>query len=731
MRQHLRESSIFQPEQYTLVPASEYEKRGVHQKLTEKTQSFDADTLIIEAMRLKENLTSDNDKVLLEKVIKRLRENGTIDNSFKVWKLPIGRYENLNGNKRIYPRKLWENVKARQQDTWKGIAGLMDHPEADDDPGLARDQAIVWHDMDVGDDGIVYGYGTFVGNNGRLAQEIIECGGRCGFSSSGFGDVDKVTKVVDPETYIIERLADIVVNPSQGVYGTADCTHTAADFIKDVHKGATIEFEKQAMREGQSRIAYKNSQGKIIEKENKMADNTQKVDAAQQPAPQAGAPAQPAAPQPAPAPAAPAPAAPAQGGGAPDPQAPAAGQPPAQPQQRSDKLNESLTKVEEKAFRKYVNAFIEDASKIENPIHRLNECTEILGYFESGVCPDLKAKLEEQLIEEKAKLEKLIETSVKVEEDFGVDVSTLRENALKITTQAKILNEQVTDYKELCEELAKRNKKLLEDNKKLYKQLDIASKLKEKTEVTKNKEITTTNSELEGLKEKLTDAVNKNKKLMERVSELSLSNKSFEKENGVLGTKLKEAAQLLLETRDIKDEDGATVQKLNNQIKSLQKKLTEAEQNYASQGERFEHLTEKLASMQKEIDANNPQLHVMPKFEDRVGKFFNLREGKGAEIEEYWEKQVSRYGDNVLPFEKHIRGAKTLREATDAFLKYRTQIDPDFAVAQPINQYAYRNRSERQALMESQGIPIPSIEDATTEQLNEDFARRMAAAGLR
>jgi hypothetical protein len=120
---------------------------------------------------------------------------------------------------------LWLNVRDKQQDAWKGLAGLADHPVEDNDPGKFRDQAVVWHDFEVPDKGTdeqCYGYGSFVGPYGHLAQEILEHGGRVGTSSSGFGDLDS-NNIVDPATFIIERLADLVLNPSQSVYGTPEC----------------------------------------------------------------------------------------------------------------------------------------------------------------------------------------------------------------------------------------------------------------------------------------------------------------------------------------------------------------------------------------------------------------------------------------------------------------------------------------------------------------------------
>jgi archaellum component FlaF (FlaF/FlaG flagellin family) len=74
--------------------------------------------------------------------------------------------------------------------------------------------------MDIDkENNLVYGIGTFVGPYGHLAQEIIDAGGRVGFSSSGFGELEADGETVNPDTYQIERLADVVLNPSQSVYG--------------------------------------------------------------------------------------------------------------------------------------------------------------------------------------------------------------------------------------------------------------------------------------------------------------------------------------------------------------------------------------------------------------------------------------------------------------------------------------------------------------------------------
>jgi hypothetical protein len=728
--ERLRESYIFNTDQYTKLNKQQIDGLHITPKLTESIQYSTHDIIQI-ATQLKESL-QENEKTLFDRIINQLRENG-VNNSFSVWKLPIGRYGNLNGNRRIYPKKLWENVKEKQGDIWRNFCGLCDHPVADNDPGEFKNQAIIWHDMDIGDNGVVYGFGSFVGPYGHLAQEILEHGGRVGTSSSGFGDVDKYSNEVIPDSYTIERLADLVLHPSQGTFGGPESTHTSGDFMKNLNQGATIEFEKsKAVREA--------AQSQIVNRRNIVADQ-QKFDAANPQAATAQPQAQPAPQQPAQQPA-------AQQGAQPAPQASGTqGAAPAQsqgaPQQKeSVEMSQSkgtLTKVEEKAFRKYVASFIDDANTIDNPIKRLNECVDILDCFEEGNCPDLKTQLEEQLLKEKGDLEKLVEKVIQTEKEYEMPIHKFRESAERNTMQGLLLNEQVSDYKELCDGLAKRNQQLREENDKLLKTIKIKDKLTEKKIYKSNHDLVNASSSVDQLQEEVETLRTKNKVLIEKASKLALSNKEFEKENGVLTTKIREAGQIIkgFKQNDVKKLEEQTkvaqgIQKLNEKIAELEKLNEQLVANYDKEVKVNTQLQESFDSYKKEVnDTYNPVAHLVPKFEERVGKYLNLRENKGIEVESYWSDLVSKYGDAVKPFESKIRDVKTLREATNAFLRYRTEIDPDFAVSQPV-EYAYRNRSERAKLYEHVGVinPVESYANSSVEQKNTEFLNSLKNQGL-
>ena len=139
-----------------------------------------------------------------------------------LFRSPISYYEKLNKNNRNYGKKLWENVRDKQRDTWLGSACLGDHPgkESDGDP---KNICGVWLDMKLGEEdpdgsGIVYGLLCPCGHLGEDLTDYLRKGGKVGTSSSGYGRLLPDGVTVDPDNYLIERLADWVLNPSQGTY---------------------------------------------------------------------------------------------------------------------------------------------------------------------------------------------------------------------------------------------------------------------------------------------------------------------------------------------------------------------------------------------------------------------------------------------------------------------------------------------------------------------------------
>lgn len=294
---------------------------------------------------LKESNVEDS---IVQKVLQSLEDAGINAKEHRIYKIPISRIndsDHPNGNGRAYTLDLWKNVRDNQEHAWKGLCGLADHP-SDDEPGKFRDSSIVWLGMEIDDlNKLVYGIGSFVGPYGHLAQEIIDCGGRVGNSSSGFGELMADGVTVNPDTYQIERLADLVLNPSQDVYGDING-----------EQNNNIEYTKQ--EPVLESINY-NSNNSIRES-NRMENNG---------------------------------------------------------------VKSALSKVEEKELRKHINNYLEENTKISNPVKQLEDLEEIQALIREGQLTDLEDGIVARLEEVHKKIEESVEFALKMKES-EVTVST-------------------------------------------------------------------------------------------------------------------------------------------------------------------------------------------------------------------------------------------------------------------------------------------------------------------
>ena len=513
-RLHLRECLSMPQSMYQEVKLEDASQtvresfRAIPQRLTESASN---DALIKKAMKLRESAT---DKELFDKVIAKLREAGA-GNERKLWKFPVSRFGNKNGNGRIYPRKLWENVIENQRDVWQGGCGLADHPVEDDDPGEFKTSAIVWLDMMIDDaNKLIWAIGTFVGEYGRLAQEIIEAGGRVGFSSSGFGELDPFDKTtINADTYQIERVADIVTNPSQSVFGD----------IGNAHENTNIEYSKQSIVESQtpkSKILKENinmAAVNAVENKDKLQESTQ---------------------------------------------APAA--------------KSEMSKMEKAIILKYVENLTSEAEKIKNPAERLKETNKILEMVEESGDEELKEKVTESLIEARNDLTKMIESAVAVQSELG-DLSTLAENVKDVTKQGVLLNEQVKDYESLCHALEEKTQALFNENKTLKAKLELKESAIKSKSLKNNVSIIKAYEKNDKMVEALTRVESAFNKLQENNRKLSVTNTRLEAENGKLTTALRESeAKLkdklrLNESKKINDME-ITINLLKEQVGRLQLK---------------------------------------------------------------------------------------------------------------------------------------------------------------
>jgi len=657
----------------------------------------------LESLRLQESVNSD----ILDRVLKNLKEANVQSNERKYYKFPVGRYGNVNANNRLYTEELWENVVTKQSDVWKGLCGLCDHPEGDS-PGYFKDSSIVWLDMEIGKDGVVYGIGTFVGPYGHLAQEIIDCGGRVGFSSSGFGEV-RSDRVVDPRTYQIERVADIVLNPSQAVFG--DNSAMNMEYNKTTPVAGTGEQTGQLHESA--------PKSKIIQGKEKIMDVNAVV----------------------------------------------------APEQDS-----GLSKIEEKVFVKYVNNFLKEADEIKNPSERLKELAEILHTFEIGAAPELKKIVETKLIDERTKLETMIQETVEFKEEFGIEsLKEFSESAKAVAMEAHYLNEENVNYKELCESLISHNKELKQENNKLNLKIKLRESRIERTTVAKNElsvyseskveeltskleetsstlaEVTATNKELssgnnslekknENLKSRLTTTLTERdtlsadikvmvgevKSLRESRKETALELKTLKESNSKLNVEVSKLTENLIEITDNSNQLNESIIALNEENKQLSNLVSRIQLKEARYKTEAELAKRNLASLQEKVEIDSiPDAHVEPRFEDRVSGYVNFRENKGANIESYWGDLYNRYGEAIVPYEKHIRGAKTLREAQASFYKNMRNIDGDARVSEEARISTAVKASDRKRMLENAGYSEEREDISDLASVNERFQKNM------
>ena len=668
-------------------------------------ESVNTKALIKEVLSLQENTFSETEKQILSKVVNKLKENG-ITNGPKLYKFPVARindadHPNLNG--RVYTRELWDNVINKQQDNWKGLCGLSDHPEGDD-PGQFKQSSIVWLDMMIDDlNKIVWAIGSFVGQYGHLAQEIIEAGGRIGFSSSGFGELMMDGKTVNPDTYQIERVADIVLNPSQGVYG---------DVTDEQHPNIEYTSQKAVVAEAIKEIPN-----------NKLSENI----AAETPAPQAKEPLSAilkekentnleinsVVPE-------------------------TNGENKEMAENVENKKALVLSEAEEKKLKKYIKQFLTESNDIHNPIDRLKELDEIMEMVESGEIHDLKEDVEKELIAERARLEEMVKDAQSIQDEFGVSAkvfaenakkvaqvadaleeenNSLKENAQKAEKESTLLTEQTHDFETLCAALTERVQTLFTENKKLKKENNVltvenaalrdkASKvtclMKEATGLKADNQKLKLKADLrtrksaalqESVNEKTAIIEQKNRELVtelnnlkETNASLESSNKKFEKKYAILVTRYKELADKLsiveADKRKFEEACQKTQTALDESVTEYNK-LKETAVKVAKVAKSTKAENEKVKEQVKGLLSDSPLDYGFYEGADhnRMKGFVNFRENHGVQIEDYWNDLVQKYGEAIMPFENRIRGAKTLEEAHSQFLFNMSKIDENAARA--------------------------------------------------
>jgi len=487
--------------------------------------------------------------------------------NLRKFRVPISRFTE-NKNNRIYSRKLWENVIANQRHIWEGSVGLAGHAE---DEGDFANVMCVWSNLHIDESAqLVKADVVFVGDLGAKALDVIDAGGRIGFSTSGWGELSEDGKTVVPETYLLERVADIVLTPSQDVWGSLQDELTSLENQSPSDNHSNIkEEEKKISLDKLKEINYK---------DNNMG-NTNKIT--------------------------------------------------------------KMSKLEEKRIYKDVMVFLNDAEKLENPIAKLQELTEIKESLDAESFPELCNLLEQAINKTNGEIHSKLENATKLEKIFETsEPEKFQEGLSKLATQARVNEQKVEEWKKISLKLQEQILALQAELNSRPDNSDLDNVLKEEDEL-KNKirEIRASYSnKIASITESYENLEADRKKLDDSLTFYSEQNKEFKKIIKRLIKLYKEEARAVKQMREYYEPV----------VQGLKSKLKESKVKYD------------MITNYKDI-----------KEIGRTTTFDNFAESE--DIKKYFFDMYAQYGKDILPIKEKILKSKTLQEASRVVFEYFTE----------------------------------------------------------
>lgn len=336
-----------------------------------------------------------------------------------------------------------------------------------------------------------------------------------------------------------------------------------------------------------------------------------------------------------------------------------------------------FTKLEEKKFRRDMESFLESANEIKDPQARLAEFKEIKSYLEDGICPDLKEKVEQKIAEEEEAIKKILQESVIMKEELGIESTReLKEKLTQICQDTKNAEKEAKDWKSISEQLQQKIAELKEEledrptNEFMDFQRTKINQLSEqmnKHDADSSKVVVQLTQAYKELKEAYDRTVTNLKNmtassdcLIEEVKELKESLDTMTSEKEALAEKLESTEKSLKENTDrlykaqalFNKERARYVESVNEntKLKALNEKMDT-----------------KVSSLSREI--KNAQFSLRESAQrEREAK--RVREQKDmSETEKFYESLYKQYGNEIVPYKERIAGAKTIAEAKSYFYK--------------------------------------------------------------
>lgn len=624
------------------------------------TESITIDNRLIRELPITDSLQEK-----ISRVSSHLKESVSL--SSKAWRVPISQYDIKNFNNRIYSKELWENVMNNQRDLWEGTPMLADHPE-DDSDGNPRDICGIWVDMEVNPDGFVYGYLVPSGRLGDDLQDHLRHGLKAGTSSSGFGKLlgDGIT--VDPDTYVIERLSDWVLNPSQGTYFsfTSDEEEDSSDPKQEEAKEDPQNQEEDHHQESAPKI--KNASREINESKEKEEITNPYFES---------------------------------------------------------KSPSKISKLEERKFRRDMKEFLESADSIQDPAARLEEFREIkeesAAYFNEGVCLDLKDQVEKKIAEQEKLINSMVKEAQDIKDNFKVkDADELNDKVTDLVNENVIFKEKANNWKQISVSLQKKLDAVTENNKinekvlhaQMRESLNHSQKIITNTQTVAkqlNETLINTQSQLSETQKKLDEAPTQvyvdllkektayfTKKLDKAEKDLHRLQRNYDLDirakNGKIkglqecldtqtrlsesrGKSLEGAAKLAEKTRKLLEVNRIQAKQIASYKEKIETLVSEKDEKINKLVKAVESLKNSLKEKEEELSKTEAQLDDMidyandnPMVKSLKNKFSEFTDIKKDEVQSYFDDLAEAYGPEMNHYKSYFKDCHSVNEARNVFI---------------------------------------------------------------
>ena len=602
------------------------------------------------------------DVKLTEATAKLLRENKI---GASKWSFPISRVDYINANLRRYSKALWERVIRDQKHIWEGCVGLADHPPGDADPEF-KHSAVVWSNMRMDETNkLVWADAVFVGEKGRLAEEILEAGGKVGFSTAGLGDLERVTENVGgqfrefyeviPSEFLIERIADVVPNPSQDVFGILDMrvAETASESGRD-HAVA------QKLEPAEGRLVNSMSQVEPVEGEPADIPEFSETDPLPLPTEDVREEGDTSLRESEGADAA------GQTSGEFQAAAPENVSTVTQPGKRDKKdegdrdMSTQMTAYEQRRVREDIAKFLERADSLSNPKDQLREYREIAQYVKDTGMQDLQASVQKRIETANTALASILERGTEFTEIFGTDLS------------AKDVQKAIGDLNSVKENLSETSYDWKLVSTKMAKQL---KKFVEAVDVLKDRPTHAAHTALKKRSKRVEETLRRQMQASraEASAKLNALEKDLTKAHNAMRNYIKDSKE-----REKQDQKRILeLTKANKQLKESMKTLKERAENAVTEYMRddVKYLVESGRGATKQSTdyrrANRSLTEAASTTSSKTAK---------NEVREYYDSLLRKYGSSILPHSRSILEARSYREAVNTFMNIMdnaTGFDPE------------------------------------------------------